>query len=144
MVNEAVNTPYGFVLEQLAKGDAAPALTSQSLQEGATAEDEEILKWASLAVYLGVSETGGVGALGAGALGKLPSGERPDDDCGVARSRAGCDSQLSGPGIRPSRTLLAWPLNSLTFSWLSESHSTVTRPLVVPLTTTFHLVTPQH
>lgn len=71
MVSEAVNTPYEFVLEHMvcfflhvlenctlmlaqAKGDAAPSLTSRVLQEGVTAEDEEILKWTSFGMYLGM------------------------------------------------------------------------------------------
>ena len=35
-------------------GNAAPSLTSRLLQEGVTPEDEEILKWVSFEIYLGV------------------------------------------------------------------------------------------
>ncbi|KAF8137074.1 cytochrome P450 [Boletus edulis] len=55
MVGEVVNTPHQFVLEHLAKGDAVPSFTSRLLQEGVTPEDEEILKWASFSMYLGMT-----------------------------------------------------------------------------------------
>lgn len=71
MVSEAFYTPYEFVLAQLvrflfaymglcvlisiqAKGDATPSLTSQSLHVDVTAEDDEILKWTSFTMYLGM------------------------------------------------------------------------------------------
>ncbi|KAG6375633.1 cytochrome P450 [Boletus reticuloceps] len=57
MVSDTVNMQHEFVLEQLAKGDAVPSLFSHALQGGLTPEDEDILKWASFAVYLGGSET---------------------------------------------------------------------------------------
>jgi len=57
MLNEAKNTPYKFVLEHLAKGNAAPSLTSLLLQEGVTPEDEEILKYVSFTMYLAGSDT---------------------------------------------------------------------------------------
>ena len=38
-----------------AKGDAEPSFVSRSLQEGVTAEDEDILKWASFAMYQGMA-----------------------------------------------------------------------------------------
>ncbi|KAF8444971.1 cytochrome P450 [Boletus edulis BED1] len=57
MVEDAVNMPHEFVLEQLAKGDAEPSFTSRLLQQGLTPEDEEILKWASFTMNLGGSDT---------------------------------------------------------------------------------------
>jgi len=57
MLSEAVNTPYESVLEHLAKGNAAPSLTSQLLREGVTPEEEEILKQVSFTMYLGGSDT---------------------------------------------------------------------------------------
>ncbi|KAI9573120.1 cytochrome P450 [Boletus coccyginus] len=55
LVSEAVDTPHKFVLDHL--GDALPSFTSQLLQEGIAPEDEEILKWASVSMYLGGTET---------------------------------------------------------------------------------------
>ncbi|KAN0091438.1 Cytochrome P450 [Tylopilus felleus] len=57
MLREAVNTPYEFVLQQLAEGNAVPSLTSRLLQGGVTAEDEEVLKWTSFGMYLGGADT---------------------------------------------------------------------------------------
>ncbi|KAG8214158.1 cytochrome P450 [Butyriboletus roseoflavus] len=57
MLSEAAGTPYRFVLEELAKGDAAPSFISRALQGGVTPEEEEILKWASFSMYLGGSDT---------------------------------------------------------------------------------------
>ncbi|KAG8214156.1 cytochrome P450 [Butyriboletus roseoflavus] len=54
MLNEAVGTPYRFVLEHLANGDAAPSFISRVLQDGVTPEEEEILKWASFSMYFGM------------------------------------------------------------------------------------------
>ncbi|KAF8445000.1 cytochrome P450 [Boletus edulis BED1] len=57
LLSDALNAPYQFALENLATGDTAPSLTSRLLQEGVDSEDEEILKWVSLAMYLGTSES---------------------------------------------------------------------------------------
>ena len=40
-----------------AKGDATPSLTSQSLQEGLTAKEEELLKWTSFGMLLGMFQS---------------------------------------------------------------------------------------
>ncbi|KIJ18483.1 hypothetical protein PAXINDRAFT_128630 [Paxillus involutus ATCC 200175] len=57
MVTDTATKPHEFVLEHLAKGDAAPSFTSRLLQEGVTPEEENMLKWASFAMYLGGSDT---------------------------------------------------------------------------------------
>ncbi|KAF9227082.1 cytochrome P450 [Gyrodon lividus] len=58
MVNDTATKPHEFVLEHLAKGDAAPSFTSRLLQEkSVTPEEEDIIKWASFAMYLGGSDT---------------------------------------------------------------------------------------
>jgi len=36
-------------------GDATPSFTSRVLQQGVTPEDEEILKWTSFSMYLGMA-----------------------------------------------------------------------------------------
>ena len=42
-----------------AKGDAAPSFISQVLQDGVTPEEEDILKWASFSMYLGMASKHG-------------------------------------------------------------------------------------
>jgi cytochrome P450 len=54
---DTATKPHEFVLEHLAKGDAAPSFTSQLLQGGVTPEEEDLIKWASSSMYLGGSDT---------------------------------------------------------------------------------------
>ena len=42
-----------------AKGDAAPSFISRVLQKGVTPAEEEILKWASFSMYLGMASKDG-------------------------------------------------------------------------------------
>ena len=71
MLVEMANTLHMFVLEHLVciflmfavrililaqgEGNVAPSFTSRLLEGGISPEDEEILKWASFSMYLGMS-----------------------------------------------------------------------------------------
>ncbi|KAF9237423.1 cytochrome P450 [Melanogaster broomeanus] len=52
LVTDAATKPHEFVLEHLAKGDAAPSFTSKLLRGGVTPEEEDLIKWASFSMYL--------------------------------------------------------------------------------------------
>ncbi|KAH7889001.1 cytochrome P450 [Phlebopus sp. FC_14] len=54
LVVETVTRPYQFVLDQLANGTARPSFTTKLLEGAreATAEEEDVIMWSSLSMYL--------------------------------------------------------------------------------------------
>ncbi|KAH7889032.1 cytochrome P450 [Phlebopus sp. FC_14] len=57
LMNEAVKTPHQFVLDQLASGNASTSFSGKLLEGGVTPEEEDVIMWASLSMYLGGSDT---------------------------------------------------------------------------------------
>ncbi|KAF9237437.1 cytochrome P450 [Melanogaster broomeanus] len=55
LVKETVTRPHQYVLDQMAAGTANPCFSSTLLEGGISPEEEDIIMWAAINIYLGTS-----------------------------------------------------------------------------------------
>ncbi|KAG9316893.1 cytochrome P450 [Chiua virens] len=57
MVMDSVLRPHQYVVEQMAKGTAVPSFSSTLLEGRVSPEEEDLIMWSAMAMYLGGSDT---------------------------------------------------------------------------------------
>ncbi|KAF8550635.1 cytochrome P450 [Imleria badia] len=57
LMMESVLRPHQYVVEQMAAGTAIPSFSSTLLEGGVSPEEEDVIMWTSMVVYLGASDT---------------------------------------------------------------------------------------